>query len=223
MIKAVLEIFKPLALSVVFAIGTLSIASAEVVGFAGGWKAVNFRSIPKTEYSFSGSSLGIRAAKSSSVIYKAVPENLRQSSQAMWNWSVQNSVPATNLAKKGGDDRNIALYFVFTDEKTAARAGKNPNIKRLLTKRSSRMLIYVHGGSQSAGSFVPSPYFSGRGTTVVKRSAGTGSFSETVNLANDYRRAFGGEPGVLVGLAVSSDSDDTGVVSQSSLGAIRLN
>lgn len=223
MIKAFLKTYKPLALSAALAIGALSGASAEVVGFAGGWKSVDFRSIPKTEYSFGGNTLGIKAAKSSSVIYKAVPEASRQASQAKWKWSVQNSVPATNLAKKGGDDRNIALYFVFTDEKTAARAGKNPNIKRLLTKRSSRMLIYVHGGSQSAGSFVPSPYFSGRGTTVVKRSAGTGSFSESVNLTEDYRRAFGGEPGVLVGLAVSSDSDDTGVVSQSSLGAIKLN
>lgn len=223
MIKPFSKIFKPVALSAILATGVLSGASAEVVGFAGGWKSVDFRSIPKTEYSFGGSTLGIKAAKSSSVIYKAVPEASRQATQAAWNWAVQNSVPATNLAKKGGDDRNIALYFVFTDKKTAARAGKNPNIKRLLTRRSSRMLIYVAGGSQSAGSFIPSPYFSGRGTTVVKRSAGTGTFSESVNLADDYRRAFGNEPGVLVGLAISSDSDDTGVVSQSSLGSISLN
>ncbi|MEP0520420.1 MAG: DUF3047 domain-containing protein [Hyphomicrobiales bacterium] len=223
MIKMFSKIAKSIAFSAVLVTGTLSAASAEVVGFAGGWKSVNFRSIPKTQYSFGGNMLGIKASSSSSVIYKPVPAPLRQARQASWSWSVQNSVPATNLAKKGGDDRNIALYFVFTDEKTASRAGKNPNIKRLLTKRSSRMLIYVYGGSQSAGSFVPSPYFSGRGTTVVKRSAGTGSFSENVDLAADYRRAFGGEAGVLVGLAVSSDSDDTGVMSQSSLGEIRLN
>lgn len=223
MIKPFPRLSKTLILSAALTFGGISISSAETIGFASGWKSVDFRSIPKTEYSFGGGTLGIKAAKSSSVIYKAVPENARRATNASWNWSVKASVPATNLAQKGGDDRNIALYFVFTDEKTAARAGKNPNIKRLLTKRSSRMLIYVNGGSQGAGSFVPSPYFSGRGTSVIKRSAGTGSFSETANLAADYRRAFGGEPGVLVGLAVSSDSDDTGVVSQSSLGAISLN
>lgn len=198
-------------------------ARAEIVGFGNGWKSVSFRSIPKTDYDFGGETLNIRAPKSSSVIYKAVPQSARAASMASWNWSVQTSVPPTNLAHKGGDDRNIALYFVFTDEKTAQRAGKNPNIKNLLTKRSSRMLIYVYGGQQSRGSFVPSPYFSGRGTTIVKRGAGTGSFSETVDLAADYRRAFGEAPGVLVGLAVSSDSDDTGIVSRSSLSAITLN
>lgn len=223
MIKAFTGLLKPFFLSAAVICTAMPGNAAETVGFGGGWKTVNFRSIPKTDYSFGGGTLGIKAAKSSSVIYKAVPMGARSAKNASWNWSVTTSVPATNLAKKGGDDRNIALYFVFTDEKTAARAGKTPNIKRLLTKRSSRMLIYVAGGSQSAGSFVPSPYFSGRGTTVVKRSAGTGSFSENVDLAADYRRAFGGEPGVLVGLAVSSDSDDTGVVSQSSLSTIRLN
>ena len=85
------------------------------------------------------------------------------------------------------------------------------------------MLIYVFGGQQSPGSFVPSPYFSGRGTSIVKRGAVTGAFSENVDLAADYRRAFGEEHGVLVGLAVSSDSDDSGIVSQSSLSAIGLN
>lgn len=198
-------------------------ANAETVAFDGGWKSVNFRSIPKTKYGFGGGTLSIDASKSSSVIYKPVPQGARDATKANWNWSVQTSVPPTNLAKKGGDDRNIALYFVFTDEKTAKRAGKSPNIKRLLTKRSSRMLIYVLGGEHGAGSYVPSPYFSGRGTTIVKRSAGTGSFSENVDLAADYRRAFGTEPQVLVGLAVSSDSDDTGTNSQSSLSSIALN
>jgi hypothetical protein len=196
--------------------------SAETVGFGSGWQAVNFRSIPKTKYGFGGGSLAINAARSSSVIYKAVPKSARNATRASWNWSVQTSVPPTNLAKKGGDDRNIALYFVFTDKETAKRAGSKPNIKRLLTKRSSRMLIYVNGGQHAAGSFVPSPYFSGRGTTIVKRSSGTGSFSESVDLAADYRRAFGTEPEALVGLAVSSDSDDTKTNSQSSLSSIRL-
>ena len=85
--------------------GAVSGVSAEVVDFSGGWKSVDFRRIPKTEYSFGGSTLGIKAARSSSVIYKAVPEASRQATQAAWDWSVQSSVPATNLAQKGGDDR----------------------------------------------------------------------------------------------------------------------
>jgi hypothetical protein len=32
-------------------------------------------------------------------------------------------VPPTSLAQKGGDDRNISLYFVFVPESMAQRFG----------------------------------------------------------------------------------------------------
>ena len=38
---------------------------------------------------------------------------------------------------------------------------------------------------------------------------GTGRFAERVDLVRDFQRAFGEAPGVLVGLAVTADSDDT--------------
>ena len=213
---------KYLALAAMMLVTSGMSANAESVGFDKQWDEVSFRRIPQTSYSFFGEYLSIRSAKSSSVIYRAVPESLRQSLAAGWEWSVEQSVPPTNLAKKGGDDRNIALYFVFTDKKTAARAGKNANIKRLLASRKSRLLIYVFGGNQDIGSFVPSPYFKGRGTSIIKRKAEPGSFREKVDLAADFRRAFNEEPSVLIGLAVSSDSDDSGASAQASLGAIHL-
>lgn len=216
------HILRRISIATAISITAFSTVSAEVVGFGGGWKSLDFRGLNATSYTLSGNSVGIRAEQSSSVIYRPVPVSSRSARAASWNWSVSQSVPATNLAQKGGDDRNIALYFVFTDQKTAERAGNNPNIRRLLTARSSRVLIYVHGGAQARGAFVPSPYFRGRGTTIVKRSAGTGSHSESVDLAADYARAFGGEPGVLIGLAISSDSDDTAAISQSQLSAITL-
>ena len=37
----------------------------------------------------------------------------------------------------------------------------------------------------------------------------TGNFTENVNLDRDFVRAFGDMPKVLVGLAVTADSDDT--------------
>jgi hypothetical protein len=44
-----------------------------------------------------------------------------------------------------------------------------------------------------------------------------------VNLANDYRAAFGGEAGSLVGIAVSGDSDDTSSMIRAAIGNLRLN
>ena len=55
---------------------------------------------------------------------------------------------------------------------------------------------------------------------VVKRTAPgpTGQWiSETADLRADYRRAFGREPGPLVGIGVSSDSDDTATMADARL------
>ncbi|NBT32975.1 MAG: DUF3047 domain-containing protein, partial [Rhodobacteraceae bacterium] len=59
------------------------------------------------------------------------------------------------------------------------------------------------------GDVLTSPYLGDRGRTIIRRSAGTGSYTESVDLATDYTRAFGGEATALVGLALSADSDDT--------------
>jgi len=117
-------------------------------------------------------------------------------------------VPATNLAQKGGDDRNISIYFVFLPEDQAA-ALQGANIRQLMGNNSVRILQYAWGGNHGRGEILGSPYAPGQGVTVALRQAGTGSHNESVDLARDFRRAFGTAPGALVGLAVSADSDDT--------------
>jgi hypothetical protein len=42
------------------------------------------------------------------------------------------------------------------------------------------------------------------------------------NLVEDYRRAFGGEPGRIVGMALMTDTDNTGASAEGLYGAIRL-
>ena len=55
------------------------------------------------------------------------------------------------------------------------------------------------------------------------RQAGTGRASERVDLVADYARAFGGQRGALIGLAVSGDSDDTDSMITAEIGALTLN
>jgi hypothetical protein len=131
-------------------------------------------------------------------------------------------VPATNLAQKGGDDRNVSVYFVFLPEASAA-ASEGANIRSLLGNDEVRIIQYAWGGHHARGQVIPSPYGPpGQGVTIALRQAGTGSHSESVDLTADYAAAFGGTPGALVGLAVSADSDDTDSVIRAALGAIDL-
>jgi hypothetical protein len=135
---------------------------------------------------------------------------------------VSLSVPATDLTRKGGDDRNAALYFVFLPQAEAQANAGSSNIRRLLANEQARVLVYVWGGAHTRGDVLSSPYLGARGKTVVLRPSGTGQFNETVDLARDFSRAFGGPPGALVGVAVSADSDDTNTMLAGQISSLTL-
>ncbi len=185
-----------------------SVASASQISFDTGWKHQRFSLFSGNDYDTNGASLRLVSDGSVSLLYRAVPAAFRATSSASWRWQVSTSVPPTDLAVKGGDDRNLALYFVFLPEAAAERL-KGQSVTRLLSNDAVRVLVYVWGGDHARGAFLDSPYLGPRGKTVVLRPAGTGDTRERIDLARDYRRAFGGDVTSLVGLAVSGDSDDT--------------
>lgn len=198
------------ALATATAGGRALAQGAAPIAFDASWQAVGFPRLAATRYGLGGATLSIAGDASSSLIYRAVPEAARAARGARWSWAVTQSVPPTDLARKGGDDRNISVYFVFMEADAAARLSPGTSPQRLLTSRSARTLIYVWGGNHAPGALLPSPYLRGRGFTIALRPAGTGAGAAQVDLARDHARAFGRAPEALVGLAVSADSDDTG-------------
>ncbi|CTQ48237.1 hypothetical protein JDO7802_00239 [Jannaschia donghaensis] len=177
------------------------------LSFDGSWKEQGFLRFTSNDYGQNGASLQVVSDGTVSLLWKAVPDALRGTRSATWTWAVAEGVPATDLRRKGGDDRNLAVYFAFTDAATAATA--NPNrATALLRDPNTRVLVYVWGDDDGRGTIQDSPYLPGL-KTVVLRQAGTGQFAENVNLAADYARAFGGAPEVLMGVGISADSDDT--------------
>jgi len=187
---------------------------AATVGFgpdlaARGWDQLDFRGRAPAQFAATPDALSIRAESGVSVLWRSLPRELADASGASWRWRVGDGVPPTDLARRGADDRNIALYFLFADD-----AGVLDDMPQSLNAalRKGRALVYVWGGAQ-AGEVVSSPHMRGRGQMIVAEPAGGGGEgwkSQAVDLRADFRRAFGREPGPLVGVAVSADSDDTG-------------
>lgn len=177
------------------------------------WRQHWFAFFADVDFEYSSSALGVKADDAVSITYKILEQSEWNATNASWQWAVDKSVPATDLRKKGGDDRNLALYFAFLP-KAEATGAKAHNIRKLLKNPDGRVLVYVWGGAHQRGNALASPYLGPRGATIVLRPSGTGAHSETIDLAADYRRAFGADPDALVALAVSSDSDDTNTVAQ---------
>lgn len=192
------------------------------IPFDGDWRAVGFPRLAPTRYGLGGGALTIAGDASSSLIYRPVPEAAQNARRARWDWAVTESVPPTDLSRRGGDDRNISVYFVFMNPASAAGLSPGTSPQRLLSSRSARTLIYVWGGNHPQGAVLTSPYLHGRGFTIALRPAGTGAGRAEVDLARDHAAAFGNPPEVLVGLAVSADSDDTNSRLRASLSNLTL-
>jgi len=209
-----------LLLSAALAFATTA-ATAGPISFANGWQEQRLSLFSSNDYRF-GSSLSMVSDGSVSIAWTRVGQGDWGARGASWSWTVEQSVPATSLAQKGGDDRNLSLYFVFVPESIAPSL-QGANIRSLLGNSDVRIIQYAWGGNHSRGQVIPSPYGpSGQGVTIPLRQAGTGSHSESVDLAADYAKAFGGAPGALVGLAVSGDSDDTDSVIRAAIGNLSL-
>ena len=202
-------------------LATAASAQERPVSFSTGWKEQRLSLFSSNDYSF-GQDLGLVSEGSVSIAWSPVGRADWDTAGATWNWRVDQSVPATDLGRKGGDDRNISLYFVFVPESIAPDL-EGASIRSLLGNDDVRVLQYAWGGEHARGQVIPSPYGPpGQGVTIALRQAGTGSFSESVDLAADFSRAFGREKGALVGLAVSGDSDDTDSMIRASIGNLSL-
>ncbi len=183
-------------------------ASAEALKFDNSWVEQGFLRLWTNDYGLKGRQLQVSSDGTVSMLYRSVPKSAWGSKMASWGWSVAQSVKATDLTRKGGDDRNLAIYFVFMDAKDADRLS-GASIRKVLKNASTKALVYVWGGDYPRGKILFSPYGPNQLKTVASRKAGKGAFNESVDLAADYQRAFGATPGVLVGVGVSADSDDT--------------
>jgi hypothetical protein len=197
-------------------------AFAAPVSFDGSWKTQKFSLFSSNKYGFNGNSVSVSSDGSVSLAYRALDTGFWNATSAKWSWQVDEGVPATDLRKKGGDDRNLALYFVFLPQ-AEAQTLKGASVRKLLTNDAARVLVYVWGGAHKRGAVLGSPYLGNRGKTIVLRGSGTGKADENVNLARDYANAFGGSGAALVGVALSGDSDDTNSRIRASISGLSVN
>ncbi|MBB5515184.1 hypothetical protein FHS89_001194 [Rubricella aquisinus] len=179
------------------------------VPFDGTWERITFPFQTATRFTEQGEDMMIEGDGSVSIAWRQLDPVFWQADRASWTVDILQSVPATDLSLKGGDDRNLSLYFVFAGDDTAARAQRGASLARVLRQDDVRVLLYVFGGTAARGAQFDSPYMDGKGRVIIKAPAEAGTFSEDVDLAADFAQAFSGPRGNLIGVALSTDSDDT--------------
>jgi hypothetical protein len=151
-----------------------------------------------------------------STLHQPIEVDIDERPVLTWRWRVDEPAPATDLSVKGQDDCSLAVYvgFPFDPE----QASFFERLKRPLVESwvgddaPGRVLRYVFCGSHERGEVVESPYLGSAGVIKVLRPADSRAavwFEEQVDLAADYRDAFGEEPPNPTQLAIQADTDNT--------------
>lgn len=145
-----------------------------------------------------------------------------------WRWRTDALVDGADNADPKKEDAPVRIIVGFAGDKSTL-PDKEQRRFAVAKKVSGRdapfaTLMYIWANGQPVGTVIPSAHTSQLKMVVVESGpAGLGGWREyRRNLVEDYRRAFGSEPGRIVGFALMTDTDNTGASAEGLYGAIRL-
>ena len=145
-----------------------------------------------------------------------------------WRWKVSNVFEQGDAREKSGDDYPARIYVAF--EFQPEQAGFFERARRKAAEvlfgetLPGNALNYIWANTLPEGRVVPNPYTDKTMMVAVNsggKQAGTWVTVER-DIVADYRQAFGEAPPPLVGIAIMSDSDNTGESATAWYGDITL-
>jgi hypothetical protein len=198
-----------------------------------GWEPLEFPKIDQlTHYQLvtEGGTQVVKATTSGGASGLIARVNIQPSESLVlqWRWKVSNVFEQGNARNKSGDDYPARIYvaFKFQPEKAGFFERARRQAVELLFGESlpGNALNYIWANTLPKGEFVPNPYTDK--TVMIAVNSGTSNVGEWVtverDIVADYRKAFGEAPPPVVGIAIMSDSDNTGETATAWYGDIVL-
>jgi hypothetical protein len=194
-------------------------AAVEGHSLPDGWKPLTFPKVPKhTTYTLvrDGSAVVVKAVSNASAsgLTKKVRIDPREYPIVRWRWKVDNLLKAADVTTKAGDDYPARLYITFEYDPDKVGFGRKAKYKagRLIFGDIPIAAInYIWDAKAPQGIFFDNAY-TDFARMVVLRSGlqGVGTWMEEErNIYEDYRKAFDGEPPMINGVAIMTDTDNT--------------
>ena len=183
-----------------------------------GWEEIVFDGKTPNRYDSCGAGcVEIETRSSVSMIGKTVDVDISRQRWLDWEWRIEEPAVETDLTKKGGDDRSVAVYVGFEYDPDSASLSET--LLRPFVELSQgddapgRGISYVWGGERSGADVFRNPYQKNSAAVFISRTAEdpTGEWlMESRDVVADYERAFGVAPTGVTHILISADSDDTG-------------
>jgi hypothetical protein len=185
------------------------------------WKPLTFRKIERhTTYKLvkDDDTVVVKAVAeaSASGLTREIKINPKEYPIVQWRWKITNILKKGDVHRKDGDDYPARIYITF--EYDASKLGFFEKAKyemvRLLYGENLPLaaINYIWESKAPVGTIVPNPYTDRVMMFVVEsRSAKLNQWAkEERNVYEDYKKAFGEEPPMISGVAIMTDTDNTG-------------
>jgi hypothetical protein len=185
------------------------------------WEPLTFRNIPKkTHYTLVESEMGtvVRAEsrQSASGLIRKIQIDLPDWPVLSWQWRISGVYEKGTVASKDGDDYPARVYVAFRYDPD--RAGFLQRVRYEAAKAlygeypPGNAINYIWANRAEKGTAVVNSH-SDRAMMIAVQSGEelAGQWvSETRNVLEDYRRLYGEDPPPVSGVAIMTDSDNTG-------------
>jgi hypothetical protein len=176
----------------------------------------------------SRSVLRASADRSASLYLAAIKPALRPPISLSWEWKTDALVAGADNRDRSREDAPLRVLVSFDGDvgKLAPAERKRFERARKFTDKDLpyAVLMYIWTDGVPVGTVIPSAHTGQiKMLAVASGTAGLGAWQSVQrNLADDYRRAYGAEPGPVTGIAVMSDTDNTGGKAVGEYAGIRL-
>ena len=185
------------------------------------WKPLAFKKIEKhTTYTLvkDDDKVAIKAVAkaSASGLTREIKIDPKEYPIVQWRWKVTNILKKGNVKRKDGDDYPTRIYITFKYDPSKlsfAEKAKYEAVKVLYGKYPPLGAInYIWESKVPSGTIVPNPYTDRVKMIVVESGEAKLNrwVNEERNLYEDYKKAFGEEPPLISGVAIMTDTDNTG-------------
>jgi Protein of unknown function (DUF3047) len=197
-------------------------SGAEAGGsFPAGWKPLTFKNIDKhTVYSLvkDQNVVAVKAESqaSASGLIREIKVDPREFPILQWRWKVENVLKKGNVHRKEGDDYPARIYvtFEYDPQKLSFLDRTKYGLVKAFYGQDLPLaaLNYIWESHAPKGTLVPNP-FTDRAMMIVVES-GTEKLNQWIteerDILEDYRKAFREDPPMINGVAIMTDTDNTG-------------
>lgn len=190
-------------------------------GLPAGWKPLTFKKIERhTSYTLvrDDDTVVVKAVAeaSASGLIREIKIDPKEYPVVEWRWKVTNILEKGDVYRKEGDDYPARLYITFEFDPSKLNLferAKFGAVKLLYGQYPPlRAINYIWESKAPKGSAVPNPFVD-RVMMIVVESGDNHLnqwMTEERNVYKDYKQAFGEEPPMISGVAIMTDTDNTG-------------